>query len=271
MIKTSASITVQYDNPFAPFPGADWKKAVDWVAESGFDAAELIISDPNLLDVDAIGSYISSKGLSVSTISTGQCCGLEGLAMTSPSQLTRELTYKRICDDIDFSVALGRPNVTIGLIRGKGGVLPHAAEYDLLKRELSRACDYAAKKGVILNFEPINMFECKLINSTLEGCKLLEDIGSPECCGILYDTFHSNIGDHDIFGTLESCFDKVSHIHYSDSNRCLPGEGNYDYAALARLLRAHDYDGYVSLEVFNKPSAEHIIEFAAKRLSDALN
>ena len=25
MIKTSASITVQYDSPFAPYPAAEWK------------------------------------------------------------------------------------------------------------------------------------------------------------------------------------------------------------------------------------------------------
>ena len=270
MIKTSASITVQYDNPFAPFAGTDWKNAADWVKNSGFDAAELIISDPNLLDAEEIGRYIDEKKLCISTISTGQCAGLEGLSMTSPSQYIRELTFKRICDDIDFSARLNKPNVTIGLIRGKGGALPYDSEYNMLKIELSRACDYAAKKGVILNFEPINMFETKLVNSTLEGVKLLNDIGNPECCGLLYDTFHSNIEDHDILGVLEECFDKISHIHYSDSNRRLPGEGNYDYASLAKLLKRRGYDSYVSLEVFNKPSAQHIIDFAAKRLADAL-
>ncbi|MFR9207634.1 MAG: TIM barrel protein [Lachnospiraceae bacterium] len=271
MIKTSASITVQYDSPFAPYPAAEWKNAIKWVSDSGFDGVELIVSDPNLLDAEQIARYAQMNNLEISTVSTGQATGLEGISLTSPAQYIREAAFKRICDDIDFSEKIGYPNVTIGLIRGKGGILPHDVEYSLLVTELKKVCEYAAKKEVKLNFEPINMFECKLINTTEEGYQLLKDLGSPDCMGLLYDTFHANIGDHDTLTQLQNCADKLFHVHFSDSNRRLPGEGNYDYRALNKLLREIDYEGYVSLEVFNAPSAKHIIANAKKQVDFALS
>ena len=43
-MKVSTSLSVQYDNPFSPFPGKDWKQGLDWVRDSGFDAVEIILS-----------------------------------------------------------------------------------------------------------------------------------------------------------------------------------------------------------------------------------
>lgn len=271
MIKTSASITIQYDNPFAPFAAKDWKNAMDWVAKSGFDGVEIIVSDPNLLDAEDIAKNAQLRGLEISTISTGQATGLEGISLTSPAEYLREAALKRILDDIDFSSKIGHPNVTIGLIRGKGGNLPFDIEYSLLVSGMKKVCEFAQKKQVKLNFEPINMFECKLINTTEEGFGLIKDVGNPQCLGLLYDTFHANIGDHDTLTQLKTCADKIYHVHFSDSNRRLPGEGNYDYHALSEFLRSIDYNGYVSLEVFNSPSAEHIINFAKKQVDFALS
>ena len=89
--------------------------------------------------------------------------------------------------------------------------------------------------------------------------------------GLLSDTFNANIGHHDTLTQLQNCADKLFHVHFSDSNRRLPGEGNYDYRALNKLLREIDYEGYVSLEVFNAPSAKHIIANAKKQVDFALS
>ena len=84
MFKTSASITVQYDNIFAPFPGSDWEAGFVWAKEQGFDAVELIVADPALLDAEQIAAAAQKLGLSISTISTGQAMGMEGLSMCVP-------------------------------------------------------------------------------------------------------------------------------------------------------------------------------------------
>lgn len=182
-MKFSASISVQYDNVFSPFPGKEWERGFEWVKSCGFDGVELILSDPNLLDTPRILRKLDILDLKVSTISTGQAAILEGLGMTDISADIRGLTRKRLYDDIDFSAELGRPNVTIGLIRGKGNAENKEAEFQLLKRELAALAEYATKKGVLLNLEPINRYECALIHS-------VEDANR-----IVTQTLHQNIFD----------------------------------------------------------------------------
>ena len=263
MIRVSASISVQYDNPFSPFRGCEWEKGFEWVKACGFDAVEIILSDPSLLDFDRIRRKLDALELGVSTISTGQAMGMEGIAMTSPSALKRQAARERLFADIDFSAAFGKPNVTVGLIRGRGGEASPDIEEALLCRELSVAAEYAAKKGVVLNLEPINRYECKLVHSTAEGDAILEKIGRPENVGILYDTFHSNIEDPDMLAEIQTYAGSISHVHFADSNRSLPGEGHIDFPAVIRTLEQNGYNGYVSLEVLNRPDMEHIRDFAA--------
>ncbi len=146
-MKYSTSISVQYDSPFTPFPGRAWREALAWAKASGFDAAELIISDPELLDLQAIQKELQQLNLTVSTLSTGQAVGLEGLSMVSADAEVRKAALKRLYADIDFAVELGRPHVTVGLIRGKGGVIDLEIERDLLRDSLLRAADYAAQSS----------------------------------------------------------------------------------------------------------------------------
>jgi sugar phosphate isomerase/epimerase len=237
-----------------------------WAKECGFDGVELILCDPNLIDVSKIGNAAASLGLSVSTIATGQAGAVEGFFMTSPVEYIRKATLQRIFDDIDFSCELGRPNVTIGLIRGSGGLSPRERDYELLETELLKAAEYAAKKNVRLNLEPINRFECKLLNSTRDTYDFLTRIGSPENVGILFDTFHANIEDVGVVSTLADTLGRVAHVHFADSNRRLPGEGHIDFSGVYACLKEKGYDGYISLEVYNIPDQQYIVEHAGERL-----
>ncbi len=267
MIKRSASISMQYDSVFSPFLSNEWEEGLRWAKDCAFDGVELILNDPTLIDKYALHYILEELDLEVSTLSTGQCTIFEGLSMTSAVSYIRSATNLRIQQNIDFSVEFGRPNVTIGLIRGKGGILPESKEYELLKCELMKVADYAAKKNVKLNLEPINRYECVLINSSKSAYDLIMDIGNPPNVGILYDTFHSNIEDKHMLKTIEEIGKKITHVHFADSNRRLPGEGHLDFPLIIQTLKKVGYNGYVSLEVLNIPSAQHIINGAHVSMS----
>lgn len=267
MIRTSASISVQFDNIFSPYAGKDWERGFEWVKRAGFDAVEIILSDPELLDVKRIKDVLNKLEMKVSTVSTGQAMGIEGLAMCSPAAGIRKAARERVFADIDFSVEVGRPNVTVGLIRGRGGEQSEALERELLIRELKEVAAYASDKGIAINLEPINRYECRLINSTKDGYELLRDMGFPENVGILYDTFHSNIEDPDMFDAIRTYGNRISHVHFADSNRQIPGDGHIDFKRVCKALESTGYRGYVSLEVLNKPDAAHVIT----DVKDAMN
>jgi 5-keto-L-gluconate epimerase len=270
MIRRSASLTVQYDSPFSPFSAAEFDQGLEWAKVAGFDAVELILCRPALVDPERIGARLAVHGLALSTISTGQAVGMDGLSMTAADVEIRLATRRRLFEQIDFSTCLGRPNVTIGLMRGKGGLLPREAELELLRSELREIAGYAARRCVVMNLEPINRYECSLLNSSESAYGLILDIGNPESVGVLYDTFHSNIEDADMIATIERIGHKISHVHLADSNRRLPGEGHADFPGIVRALGAAGFGGCASLEVLNDPSAEHVIEFSKIRLDAIL-
>lgn len=257
-MKTSTSLSVQYDNIFSPFPGKSWEGGLSWVKESGFDAVEIILSDPDLIDRPRLQRRLEQLDLPVSTISTGQAMGLENLSLVSTSRQTRELTIARLRRDIDFAVQLGRPHVTIGLIRGRGGENSDEMEYTLLKDSLKQIADYAEAQQVVLNLEAINRYECKSLNSSAETLQIIRDIGAPQCMGVLYDTFHSNIEDTDMTAAIAELKGHITNVHLADSNRRLPGEGHIDFHAVIAALEANGYTGHIALEVLNRPSAAHI-------------
>lgn len=270
MIRRSVSLTVQYDSAFSPFPASAFDRGLEWARATGFDAVELILCRPLLVDPDGIGAKLAGQGLVLSTISTGQAVGMDGLSMTAADEQVRLATRRRLFEQIDFSARLGRPNVTIGLMRGKGGLLPREAELGLLRSELLEVAGYAARRCVVMNLEPINRYECSLLNSSESVYDLIREIGNPESVGVLYDTFHSNIEDADMIRTIQRIGHKISHVHVADSNRRLPGEGHIDFPGIVRALEAAGFGGYASLEVLNDPSAEHVIEFSKIRLDAIL-
>jgi sugar phosphate isomerase/epimerase len=272
MIKTSTTIPLQHDTPFSPFFASEFKEGVQWAKDSGFDAVELVISEPEKVGVDVLNALLRKQGLEVSTIATGQSFGLEGISFIDNSKEIREKAVQKICRHIDLSVELlGRPHVTVGLIRGIGDSKGKAGQIRLLKEAMTQCAEYAARKNVVINFEPINRYEAALVNSTAEGAEFLSSIGDPASVGILYDTFHSNIEDKDMLETVRKYVKRISHVHFADSNRGLPGDGHIDFGGIIRQLSENNYQGYVSFETLNLPNRESIKNRAAESIGRLLN
>jgi sugar phosphate isomerase/epimerase len=258
MFKTSASITAQYDNPFSPFLSAERRQGFQWAADSGFDAVEIIWSNPRLIDIQSLAEELAKITLPIATIATGQACALENISLTDGAEYIRAAAVDRMKRNIDASAALGRPNVTVGLIRGKGNPANKKTERELLKAELGKVLDHAAKNGVRINLEPLNRYEASLLNTCEETLCFIREMGEPEHLGDLYDTFHSNMEDASMPGAIEALGKWISHVHIADSSRRLPTEGHIHFPSVMAALQKIGYEHYISLEVLNMPDAEHI-------------
>lgn len=270
MIRFSATVAAQYDSPVAPFPAAAFEDALQWLQDAGFDAAELCIADYDGVDTYAMKERLARHRLGCSTLSTGQACGREGIALLGDAD-KRRAAQERICQHIDAAAVLGSC-VTIGLIRGNGlvgttrtAVSAYAGESpeDALAEALSPCVRRAEAQGVILLLEPLNRYECNVINSAAEAAAFIERMGNPAHLRILWDVFHANIEDRDLNETIQLMGAKLGHIHIADSNRWFPGYGHIDFEQLLRCVKQTGYSGYVSLECLNKPSVEAVREQAA--------
>ena len=111
---------------------------------------------------------------------------------------------------------------------------------------------YAQSRGVTIALELINIIQCNFINSTQEGMKKVDEVGSPYF-KIMIDLFHMNIEDHDIYKSIEESKGYFNYVHFADSNRLYPGSSKFDFKKIVKKLREGGYEGYVTIEVFQKP------------------
>jgi sugar phosphate isomerase/epimerase len=248
----------------ATFKG-DLEENLRTIAALDYDGVELAIRDPKLVDLDMLERLTLIYKLLVPAIGTGQAWGEEGLSFTDPDPSVREAAIERIKSHIPIASRFGAI-IIIGLIRGivKPG-LEQAQAMDWLVKAL-RDCSAAANPhGIRLALEPINRTETTLINNAAQGLELIERVGA-ENFGLLLDTFHMNIEETDIEGSIRRCGESIFHFHVADSNRWAPGCGDLDFKSILNSLFATSYNGWVSGEFLPKPDAETAAKQAIKYL-----
>jgi sugar phosphate isomerase/epimerase len=106
---------------------------------------------------------------------------------------------------------------------------------------------HAAKRGVLVLFEPLNRYEDHMVNTLAHGAELCRAVGLPSL-RVMADLFHMNIEEADIAGGLRANADMVAHVHLADSSRLQPGTGHIDFVAAFAALRDIGFDGYGAIE-----------------------
>ena len=255
MIRTSIVLSTHQARFSAVAFKGDFENNVRTISALGYDGVELAIRDPSLVDADTLLAVLEAHGLAVPAIGTGQAWGEEGLSFTDPDASVREAAIRRVCEHIPFAARTGAA-IIIGLLRGivRPGVEQEQA-YAWMVEALQRCTVPASRAGVRLALEPINRYETTLVNSVPECLALIEAVGSDHL-GVLADTFHMNIEDVSIAGSLRQAGPHLVHVHLADSNRWYPGAGHIDFGAVLRTLRDMGYPGYVSIEAMPAPDAE---------------
>jgi sugar phosphate isomerase/epimerase len=231
----------------------DFARALEGVARLGYDGAELAVRDPALLDVAAIKQLLDGYGLAVPAIGTGQAWGEEGLSLTDAEAAVRRRARARLQTHADLAAIFGA-RLIIGLIRGKlqGDMAEQQRAWAVAG--LRQVAAYAAQRGVELVLEPINRYETNFLNTVAETLAFLDEVAAPNV-GLLFDTFHANIEEPSLAGSLRAAGQHLKHVHTADSNRWAPGSGHLDFAAVVATLRQSGYDGWLSAEILPLPGS----------------
>lgn len=261
MIRFAATVTCQYDTPFALFSAKDFDEALDWVRDSGFDSAELCISNYRGIDVPSLRAKLDSRGLGCATISTGQARLMEDISLIHPDSHKRTKAQKRLMEHIDAAQILNS-KVTIGLLRGIGSGEQADEQKEILKKSLVPCIAYAHGKGVRLLLEAINRYETALLNSAHETADFIREMNMGDTVSILWDLFHANIEDADYAECIEYMGPLLGHVHIADSNRMFPGFGHTDFHSAYKVLKSSGYDGTISFECHNLPDSTVVKNFS---------
>ena len=162
---------------------------------------------------------------------------------------------------LDCAAALGATALAGPLHSAIGvftGAPPTADEWSASVDALQQNSAHAASLGLALGIEPLNRFECYLVNSQADGARFCRDVGADNC-KVLYDTFHANIEEKDEATAIRECADQLGYVHISENDRSTPGAGNVAWDATFSTLAEVGYDGWFTIEAFG----QSIPDFAA--------
>lgn len=184
----------------------------------------------------------------------------EGFYLTSPDAAVRRGTsaylgeLARLCRDLGGSLmVLGSPqqrNLLPGVTKPEA--LRYAAEC------IQGALAELEETGVVLCVEPLGPSEGDFLLTAAEGVELCEMVGSPQC-RLHLDVKAMSSETTPIPELIRANRSRLHHFHANDANRQGPGFGEVDFVPIFEVLRQIDYQGWVSVEVFDyAPGVERL-------------
>ncbi|GIW96946.1 MAG: isomerase [Pirellulaceae bacterium] len=215
--------------------------------EIGFDGVELPMFNLDL-DYTKLGKQLDDLGLQRTAVTVRNA---EDNPI-SPDPAVRakgvELTKKTLdrCAEAGVQTLCGPYHSALGHFTGRG---PTDDEWKWGVESMRQVAEHAGKVGVQLAIEPLNRFECYFLNAHADAARFAREVNHP-ACGIMYDTFHSNIEEKDIVNTFEEIKDVLRHIHISENDRSTPGKGNVNWEKNFSGLARIGYDGWLMIEAF---------------------
>ena len=225
------------------------------IAEMGYDGVELALLDRSQVDMAELKRLLSSTGLSVPTVSTGQVFAAGRCSFAAADAATREKAETLFSGLIDIAAELGAM-INAGRVRGAVEGNGDRAEVEArVADSLRRMGERAKRAGVTLLLEPVNRYEIDLLNSCAETAAFLDRF-SLDGVKLMPDVFHMNIEDPSIEGSLMRFAARAGYIHFADSNRHFPGSGHLDFSAITGALRASGYEGWIGAEILPFPDPD---------------
>ncbi|MCU0982454.1 MAG: sugar phosphate isomerase/epimerase [Pirellulaceae bacterium] len=197
----------------------------------------------------------------------------EGYYLTSPEADVRRRTSEylgelaRLCRDLGGRVlVLGSPkqrNLLPGVTHDQA--LEYAA--DVLRGVVPTLedCD------VVLAAEPLGPEEGDFLRTAELGVQLIRMVDSPRC-RLHLDVKAMSTEQKPIVDIIRDSAPWIEHFHANDPNRRGPGMGNVDFLPIFAALQEINYQGWVSVEVFDyTPGVETLarasIEYMQRCLS----
>jgi sugar phosphate isomerase/epimerase len=248
------------------FEGWPHERVCDFAAGLGYQGLEIapFTLAPRITDVTAeqrrlLRRQAESSGLRIIGLHW-LLAKTEGMQITSPDETIRQRTadylveLARCCRDLGGELMVfgspGQRRIPASATRAE------AADYAV--DTLQRALPGIADSGVKLCLEPLAAPEADFINTCEEAVQILDRLNHPAF--LLHQDVRAMSAEETPIPQLIHRFaPRLAHFHANDPNRRGPGFGNTDFIPIFRALKELNYQGWVSVEVFDySPDPETI-------------
>ena len=248
------------------YQGWSFEQTCQNIASTGYDAVEItpftLADDPrNLTETEAgrIGRIATEAGLEV--------VGLHWLLVKPDGLHLTTLNNAIRSETADFAKHLARLCAAMGgkiMVWGSpkqrnladhwdyGHAVDRAVE---VLRQVGEVC---SEVGVTIAMEPLGPSETNFLNTAAETIRFIEKIDHP-AIRLHLDVKAMSTEEKSIPQIIGESADHLAHFHANDPNKRGPGFGEVKFEPIADALREINYNGYVSVEVFDySPDPETI-------------
>ncbi len=225
---------------------------------TGFDGVEVPVFDPSdAAHYKWLGGVLDDLGLQRTAVAL---IPDEAHSPISADAVARQGGVDHLSRVIDCCEALGSQALVgpwfqpLGVFSGDG---PTDAELERCAGVHRAVAQKARDAGLICALEPLNRFECYLLNTCEQSSAYLDRLNEPGF-GILYDTFHANIEEKHPVAAFHAAWARghVKHVHISENDRGTPGRGHAKIRETIAALKGVGYEGWLTIEAFGKALPE---------------
>jgi D-psicose/D-tagatose/L-ribulose 3-epimerase len=218
------------------------------VKKMGFDGFEAAMFEPNDLPIAHIRRAFEAVDVEVTV-----CAILPaGINPIDPDENVRRRSVQHLIRCVEATSELGSRLIG-GPLYAPIGYLPEHRpthqEWEWAIETFKTVGEVLDRFEVDLSIEPVNRSETFFIRTAEEAKELCERVGHPRI-GVTIDTFHANIEERGIPDAIELLGPYLKHIHASENDRGVLGQGHVDFRAIISALGKISYDGYLMVEGF---------------------
>ncbi len=221
------------------------------IKAAGYDGVEIPLFGGTVEHYADLSRHIAEAGLETTTVGLIPDAARSLVSEDAGARAAGVEHLKWLVDctkALDADLLCGPFHQPLGVFTGQG---PTSDELARLVECHQTMADYAVGPGITLAIEPLNRFECYVLNTAEQAAAHVAAVGRPNF-GYLYDTFHANIEEKDPVGVIARTIDAIAHVHISENDRGAPGSGHTPLAETLQALVAAGYDRWLTIEAFGQ-------------------
>jgi D-psicose/D-tagatose/L-ribulose 3-epimerase len=193
----------------------------------------------------------------------------KGLHLTTADKQTRQRSWEYFDRLIDLAADLGdEPVMVLGSSKQRQAVdaVTPAQGVERLTEGLAGLAPHAQRRGVTVLMEPLAPHLCNVVNSMDEAVAIVKRIGSPAIQS-MFDTHNTTKETLPLPELIRKHFSVIRHVHLNELDGKYPGSGDFAFAPILKALRELNYQGWLSVEVFDfQPDGESVARSASSYL-----
>jgi sugar phosphate isomerase/epimerase len=240
------------------FDGWAHEQAIDCAAELGYTGVEVapftlghLASDVTASQRSDYRKLVESAGLEIIGLHW-LLAKTEGFHLTSRDKEIRQKTLEYFKDLTRLASDLGGSLMVLGSPLQRNFVAPvsesEARQFTI--ELLEHLIPTLESSDVVLAIEPLGPEETNFIQTAAEAQTICDHLDSPSV-RLHLDVKAMSTEPDSIENIIREQAGNIAHFHANDPNRLGPGMGEVEFSPILKALRDVQYDGWLSVEVFD--------------------